>query len=148
MGDLCHPPPRAPATFYAPVRMAQTKRKRSTKHRGNAAGIVETRGRTGRKLTEDERKANEKQQRGVLRADRFSKPPTWRSAANRSLIAVFIFIAILVLFIKQDPAASFALGGTLLILYIPMSYYTDLWLYRRRMRKEAEAKATPRPDKG
>ena len=29
--------------------MAQTKRKRRTKHRGNAAGMVETRGRTGRK---------------------------------------------------------------------------------------------------
>ena len=29
--------------------MAQTKKKRSTKHRGNAAGIVEARGRTGSK---------------------------------------------------------------------------------------------------
>ena len=128
--------------------MAQTRKKRSTKHRGNAAGIVETRGRTGRKLTDAERKANEQQGRGVLRADRFTKPPTWRSAANRSLIAVFIFVAIMVLFIKQDPGASFALGGTLLILYIPMSYYTDLWLYRRRQRKDAEAKAAPRSDKG
>jgi hypothetical protein len=124
--------------------MAQTKKKRSTKHRGNAAGVVETRGRTGRKLTDAERKANEKQSRGALRADRFSRPPTWRSAANRSLIAVFIFVAILVLFLGQEPGASFALGGALLILYIPMSYYTDLWLYRRRMRKEAEAKAAPR----
>ena len=33
----------------------QTKRKRRTKHRGNAAGMVETRGRTGRKLTDGER---------------------------------------------------------------------------------------------
>lgn len=128
--------------------MAQTKRKRSTKHRGNAAGIVETRGRTGRKLTEAERKANEKQGRGVLRADRFSRPPTWRSAANRSLIAVVIFVSVLILFLGQNPGASFALGGSLLVLYIPMSYYTDLWLYRRRMRKEAEARAAPRPDKG
>ena len=31
--------------------MAQTKRKRQTKHRGNAAGEVESRGRTGRKPT-------------------------------------------------------------------------------------------------
>ena len=128
--------------------MAQTKRKRSTKHRGNAAGIVETRGRTGRKLTEAERKANEKQGRGLLRADRFSRPPTWRSAANRSLIAVVIFVAVLVLFLGQPARNSFLLGSTLLILYIPMSYYTDLWLYKRRLRKDAEAKAAPRSDKG
>ena len=38
--------------------MAQTKKKRSTKHRGNAAGVVEARGRTGRKLTEDEKRKN------------------------------------------------------------------------------------------
>jgi hypothetical protein len=31
--------------------MAQTKRKRRTKHRGNAAGTIESRGRTGRKPT-------------------------------------------------------------------------------------------------
>ena len=36
--------------------MAQTKRKRRTKHRGNAAGSVEARGRTGRKPTDQERR--------------------------------------------------------------------------------------------
>ena len=35
--------------------MAQTKRKRQTKHRGNAAGVVESRGRTGRKPTAAEK---------------------------------------------------------------------------------------------
>jgi len=35
--------------------MAQTKRKRQTKHRGNAAGVVESRGRTGRKPTKAEK---------------------------------------------------------------------------------------------
>ncbi len=127
--------------------MAQTKRKRSTKHRGNAAGIVETRGRTGRKLTDAERAENAKRDSKAKRADRFSRPPTWRSAANRSLVAVVIFVAVLVLFLGQAAGASFALGGFLLILYIPMSYYTDLWLYNRRKRKDAEAKSAPRGDK-
>jgi hypothetical protein len=36
--------------------MAQTKRKRRSKHRGTAAGTIETRGRTSRPLTADERK--------------------------------------------------------------------------------------------
>src|SRR5436305_606028 len=32
--------------------MAQTKRRRRTKHRANAAGVVETRGRTGRRAAD------------------------------------------------------------------------------------------------
>ena len=36
--------------------MAQTRKRRQTKHRGNAAGMVEARGRTGRKPTDAERK--------------------------------------------------------------------------------------------
>ena len=36
--------------------MAQTKRKRRTKHRGNAAGMVEARGRTGRRLSPEEQR--------------------------------------------------------------------------------------------
>jgi hypothetical protein len=113
--------------------MAQTRKKRSTKHRGNAAGVVENRGRTGRKLTDDERKAGAR----PSREDRFNRPPSWRGAANRSLIAVVIFVAVLILFFKQNASAAIALGGFLLLLYIPMSYYTDLWLYRRRMAKKA-----------
>ena len=113
--------------------MAQTKRKRSTKHRGNAAGVVENRGRTGRKPTDDERKAGSATR---SREDRFNRPPTWRGAVNRSVIAVVIFVAVLVLFFKQNASAAIALGAFLLLLYVPMSYYTDLWLYRRRMAKK------------
>ena len=36
--------------------MAQTKRKRRSKHRGTAAGTIEARGRTGRKPTANEQK--------------------------------------------------------------------------------------------
>ncbi len=126
-------------TLYDPGPMAQTKKRRRTKHRGNAAGIVESRGRTGRKLTEGERAgAGQTARRG--RQDRFSKPPTWRSAANRSLIAVVIFVAVLVLFLKQNIAAALSLGAFLLVLYVPMSYFTDLWLYRRHQRKLLAAK--------
>jgi hypothetical protein len=28
-----------------------------------------------------------------------------------------------------------------LVLYVPISYYTDVWLYRRRQRQKAKAKA-------
>ena len=57
--------------------MAQTKRKRRTKHRGNAAGTIETRGRTGRPASPDEKK---KQARMTARDKRLNTPPTWKSA--------------------------------------------------------------------
>ncbi len=118
--------------------MARTKKKRSTKHRGNAAGVVEARGRTGRKLTEEEKGRNAASGGRAPKGDRFDRPPSWRGAAQRSLIAVVIFIAVIVLLFKQDPAPAVALGAALLIVYIPMSYYTDLWLYRRRQAKKLD----------
>ena len=120
--------------------MAQAKTKRSTTHRGNAAGVVEARGRTGRKLTDEEKGKNAAAsgKKGAPRGDRFDRPPTWRGAAQRSLIAVVIFIAVIVLLFKQNPAPAVALGAALLIVYVPMSYFTDLWLYRRRQAKKLE----------
>ena len=119
--------------------MAQTKKKRSTKHRGNAAGVVEARGRTGRKLTDEEKGKNAAAAgKRAPKGDRFDRPPTWRGAAQRSLIAVFIFIAVIVLLFKQNAAPSVALGAALLIVYVPMSYYMDLWLYRRRQAKKLQ----------
>ena len=64
--------------------MAQTKRKRRTKHRGNAAGIVEVRGRTTRPASPEARKAQKKGDARKARMDRYAKPPSWRSAANRA----------------------------------------------------------------
>jgi hypothetical protein len=108
--------------------MASTKRKRRTKHRGNAAGIVETRGRTGRKPTAQERKAQ-------ARRDRFSKPPTWRGSFNRAIVAVVIFVAVITLLLHQNPIAAVGLGAFMLLFYVPMTYYMDMYFYRRRQAK-------------
>ena len=71
---------RAPRVQPWPRRSASA----GTKHRGNAAGMVETRGRTGRRRRGAERKADA-QGAGALRAAR--APPTWRGAVNRAAIA-------------------------------------------------------------
>jgi hypothetical protein len=115
--------------------MAQTRKKRQTKHRGNAAGKVEVRGRTGRKPEASERKVD---RRAAARRDRFSRPPTWRGAANRALFATLVFVAIVTFAFGQKPAAAIALGGFMLLLYIPMGYYTDMLLYRRRQAKQLQ----------
>jgi len=117
--------------------MAQTKRRR-TKHRGNAAGVVEARGRTGRKLTPEEQKPRGKGGSGAARPNRFENPPTWRSAVNRSAIAVVFFVVLIVLIFKQPIANAVGLAAVMLLLYIPMGYYTDLYMYRRYQRKLAE----------
>ncbi len=113
--------------------MAQTRRKRQTKHRGNAAGFVESRGRTGRKPTTAEKAGKRREDEQLPRRDR---PPTWRGAFYRAMAAaVLLLLASLLLIHKANEAI--ALFPLVLILYVPVSYYTDLWMYRRRMRAKA-----------
>ena len=111
--------------------MAQTKRKRSTKHRGNAAGMIESRGRTGRKPTASERKGDAKAQ---ARLDRMNRAPTWRSAINRAAFAAIFFAVALILLFKNPVGGTIAMTGVVFLMYIPLGYYTDLWMFNRRQR--------------
>ena len=111
--------------------MAQTRKRRRTKHRGNAAGVVEARGRTGRKPRGDERKPTARE----ARAQRFDKPPTWRSAATRALFATVIFAVFVVALLGRTVAQAAVIAVFMLVLYIPFGYYMDLAIYRRRQRK-------------
>ena len=118
--------------------MAQTKRK--TKHRGNAAGMVESRGRTGRRPTAAERSASgrEKAKAREQRQQRYDRPPTWRGSFYRSLLAAVAVLVIGIVLIKNT-AEAILLFPVVLAMYVPISYYTDLWLYRRRLRQKAKA---------
>ena len=120
--------------------MAQTKRKRQTKHRGNAAGSIEVRGRTGRKPTADERKGSpggkSKLTAQQRREERLNKPPTWSGSAQRAVVAAAIFVVALLVLFKEKPSRVAVLSVFILLLYIPMGYYTDLYLYRRRQAKK------------
>ncbi len=128
--------------------MAQTRRKRQTKHRGNAAGVVESRGRTGRKPTVAEKtgggSAKGNAPKGPRR-DRFDDPPTWRGAFWRALAAAVLMVAVsLLLFAKKNPGEVFVIFPVVLAIYVPISYYTDMWVYNRRRRGKAkQAGKTP-----
>jgi Mrp family chromosome partitioning ATPase len=117
--------------------MAQTRKRRSTKHRGNAAGMVESRGRTGRRVEPSEKAAQAKKMTAQeRRMQRLNTPPTWRGALNRAAIAALLFGVLMVIIGNTIPqAATFA--AVMLLLYIPMSYYTDLFIYRRQQKKKA-----------
>jgi hypothetical protein len=112
--------------------MAQTKRKRRTKHRGNAAGSIEARGRTGRKPTAQERsKADVREQR------RFAEP-TWAGAATRAgLAAVMLFVLFMVGLAgtKQSIATSLIFSLLAFVIYVPLGYKVDRFFWERRMRK-------------
>jgi hypothetical protein len=127
--------------------VAQTKRKRQTKHRGNATGAVVARGRTGRKPTaaeksESGRDAAEQRQR---RLERVNRPPTWRGAFVRALVAaVLVLAASLFLLGKKSETAAFVFFPVVVLIYVPVSYYTDFWLYRRRQRNAQRQSAAKR----
>lgn len=118
--------------------VAQTKRKRQTKHRGNAAGVVESRGRTGRKPTTAEKTgkgmgATGKKEKALARQDR---PPTWLGAFYRSMIAAVLML-LASLFLLKKPGEAIALFPIVLLAYVPISYYTDQWMFKRRQRRKA-----------
>ena len=115
--------------------MAQTRRRRRTKHRGNAAGVIESRGRTGRKPTAAEKRgaASAARKKDALK-DRRDRPPTWRGAFYKAMIAA---VLLLVVAIVLHVGAAVAYFPFALLLYTPISYYTDLWIYRRRQRAKA-----------
>jgi hypothetical protein len=115
--------------------MAQTKRKRKGKHRGTQAGTVEARGRTGRRPKASEAPAKKRTARAA-RSNRFDRPPTWRGALNRAAISAAIFTVAVVVIFKRPIAAAVVLGAVLVLLYLPMSYYTDRFLYNRRQRQK------------
>jgi hypothetical protein len=120
--------------------MAQTKRKRRTKHRGNAAGSIEARGRTGRKPTAEEQKATGRQSA----RDRRSKPPTWNGAALKALaMAVLLFVLTQVGILGNDASISqgIFLSALALVIYTPLAYVTDKWVYARMLRQKAAKKA-------
>ena len=113
--------------------MAQTKRKRRRKHRGTAAGTIETRGRTGRPTST---RADARSISRERRAARFDRPPTWRGALNRALISAAVFAVAVVLIFKRPVASGLFLGAAMVLLYLPMSYYMDRALYNRRQRRK------------
>jgi hypothetical protein len=120
--------------------MAQTKRKRRTKHRGNAAGSIEARGRTGRKPTAEEQKGTARQSA----RDRRSKPPSWNGAALKALaMAVLLFVLTQVGILGNNASISqgIFLSALALVIYTPLAYVTDKWVYSRMLRQKAAKKS-------
>jgi hypothetical protein len=122
--------------------MPQTRRRRKTKHRGNAAGIIEARGRTGRRPTSAEKNGSSRGSGGSQtgKANRLDKPPTWKGALLRSMGAAVVMLLLAIVLTKK-PNEAVKLFPIVLVLYVPISYYTDSWLYKRRQRQKVASAA-------
>ena len=123
--------------------MAQTKKKRRSKHRGNAAGMVEARGRTGRPPSAAERKATDRELAAQRRRERMMREPSWKSAAQRALLAALVFGLLLAFAFKTPIGQAISLTAFVFLFYIPLGYYTDLFIYRRRVKQEAAKSSKP-----
>jgi protein-S-isoprenylcysteine O-methyltransferase Ste14 len=123
--------------------MAQTKRKRHTKHRGNAGGVVEARGRTGRPPSAEEKKRVTRDSR---REERLNRKPTVKGAAQKALLgAAFMFIfALVFIHSKNESGGSRVITAVIEaviagLLYFAGMYYFESAMWRRRMKKKAAA---------
>jgi hypothetical protein len=115
--------------------VAQTKKRRTRKHRGTPAGTIDRAGRTGRPKTREEAKKIARQRR----TERLDKPPTWRGSINRAGIAALVFGVLIVLVFHRPVQAGAALAAFMFVLYIPLGYATDLAIHRFRRRRKAAA---------
>ncbi len=116
--------------------MAQTKKKRRRKHSGTQAGTVSRQASASKPQTKEERR-QEAQRR---RTERLDRPPTLKGSVSRAAIAAAIFIAVvLVLPLGNSAVQALAYGVFMFALYIPIGYFTDSFIYRRRQRKKREA---------
>ena len=111
--------------------MAQTKRKRRSKHRGTAAGTIETRGRTGRKPNvEEQKKATAKDRR----QQRLAQPPSWQRATLRAAAAAgLLFVLTQIGLFQQDVPLGQAIAVCVfaMLIYVPIGYWFASWRYRR-----------------
>jgi hypothetical protein len=108
--------------------MAKTQRRRK-KHRGTQAGTVRQRARGPSRV--DSR--GTAQQR---RVERMNRPPSWRSATNRAALAAAVFLAVLVLVLNQGFGQAAFLAAFMFLIYIPMGYFMDSFIYRIRQRRK------------
>jgi hypothetical protein len=115
--------------------MAQTKRKRRSKHRGTPAGTIQARGRTSRPPSAQEKK---RQARADAREKRLNMPPTWKNSLTRAgFAAALLFVFLLVTGPKKDKVATALIFTAIaLAIYVPAGYYIELFLWRRRQKRK------------
>ncbi|HEY5977512.1 MAG TPA: hypothetical protein VIT85_06610 [Solirubrobacterales bacterium] len=122
--------------------MAQAKKKRRKKHKGTQGGRIDTNRRRAKPRTRAEAKSQARARRTPT--GKVDNPPTWRSSVIRGIVAAVIFSVLLALIFKRSLGASLALGGFMLVFYIPAGYYIDMAMWRKRERARIREREVPK----
>jgi Flp pilus assembly protein TadB len=117
--------------------MAQTRKKRQRKRRGTQGGRIDTKPRRSRPRSREEAKAQARSKRRPTAKE--DLPPTWRSSFLRGALMAVIFAVLLAIFGNSIGAAAL-LGGFMLAIYVPGTYYIESMLWRRRERARIRAR--------
>lgn len=119
--------------------MAQTRRKRRSKHRGTAVGNIESRGRTGRKPVASGGKSGGKVAARPAggRPARGDRPPSWKSAYLRAFFAAAFLFGLTRIGLGGDmPLEQSILFATIaMFVYVPLGYYMDTFINSRRQKR-------------
>ena len=130
--------------------MAQTRKKRRRKHRGTQTGRIDTRGPRGRPRSREEARSRARSKRkpakGGRQVDRRDIAPTWGSAFKRGLFGAAIFFLIFWLAFGRAMGQAAALSVVMLAMYVPLGYYIDRFMFQRRQRQLAAARAARKQD--
>jgi hypothetical protein len=113
--------------------MATTKKKRKRKHAGTQAGTIQRAAREKAPQTKEERREATRQRRIA----RMERPPTLKGAASRAAIGAVVFAVLVLLVFRQPVVQALLLGGLMFLVYIPIGYMIDLFVYRRYLRRKA-----------
>jgi hypothetical protein len=111
--------------------VAQTRKRRKRKHRGTQAGTVERARPSRRPAATTDRRELARQRR----EERLSRPPSWRGALGRAGLAAALFLVIAYFLLDRRPTAVIIPTILAFLVYLPAAYYTDMWRYRRWMRR-------------
>jgi membrane protein implicated in regulation of membrane protease activity len=68
--------------------------------------------------------------------ERLDRPPTWRSAFNRAAIAAVIVGILAVVALGNTPLQAAVLAVIMLVIYVPLGYAFDTFVYRLRQRRK------------
>jgi hypothetical protein len=60
------------------------------------------------------------------------------------MLAAILLLGVMLVFKISKPNQAIALFPIVLLMYVPISYYTDRWIFQRRQRSKAGGKAASR----
>ena len=67
------------------------------------------------------------------------RPPSWRRAAIGGIAFVTFWVLLNLLVLKSSTPYTWIGVAVAFVFYVPFSYYSDRWLYRRYRAKNAES---------